>query len=318
MNIQNKTILVIGGAGFIGSHIVDQLLKEGIKRVIIYDNFCRGTYSNIEKGLSDTRVEVFEVGGDTLQEDILDSAVKQADAVIDLAALWLLQCNEYPRAAFEANIRGTFNVLEACEKHNIERLVYSSSASVYGDAIEIPMTEKHPYNNETFYGATKIASEHLFKAYHHRYNLRGVCLRYMNVYGPRQDFKGAYVAVIVKMIDNVLAGKSPVVYGDGSQSYDFVYVEDVARANILSLKSEAPFGFYNVCTGIKTSIKEVSEMILNICDREDLGIKYNESGQTFVKNRIGDTVSSKKDLNFTANVSLRDGLKTLINWRIKK
>jgi len=318
MNIQNKTILVIGGAGFIGSHIVDQLLKEGIKRVIIYDNFCRGTYSNIEKGLSDTRVEVFEAGGDTLQEDILDSAVKQADAVIDLAALWLLQCNEYPRAAFEANIRGTFNVLEACEKHNIERLVYSSSASVYGDAIEIPMTEKHPYNNETFYGATKIASEHLFKAYHHRYNLRGVCLRYMNVYGPRQDFKGAYVAVIVKMIDNVLAGKSPVVYGDGSQSYDFVYVEDVARANILSLKSEAPFGFYNVCTGIKTSIKEVSEMILNICDREDLGIKYNESGQTFVKNRIGDTVSSKKDLNFTANVSLRDGLKTLINWRIKK
>ena len=235
-----------------------------------------------------------------------------------MAALWLLQCNEYPRAAFEANIRGTFNVLEACEKHNIERLVYSSSASVYGDAIEIPMTEKHPYNNETFYGATKIASEHLFKAYHHRYNLRGVCLRYMNVYGPRQDFKGAYVAVIVKMIDNVLAGKSPVVYGDGSQSYDFVYVEDVARANILSLKSEAPFGFYNVCTGIKTSIKEVSEMILNICDREDLGIKYNESGQTFVKNRIGDTVSSKKDLNFTANVSLRDGLKTLINWRIKK
>lgn len=310
-------VLVIGGAGLIGSHVVDLLCEIDVSKIIIYDNFCRGTYSNIEKSLSDPRVEVFEAGGDKLQEDILDKAVEQSDIVIDLAALWLLQCNEYPRAAFETNIRGTFNVLEACRKHKIKRLIYSSSASVYGDAVEIPMTENHPYNNKTFYGATKIASEHLFQAYHYKYGLEGVCLRYMNVYGPRQDFKGAYVAVIVKMIDNVLKGKSPEIYGDGSQSYDFIHVEDVARANVLAIESQVPFGFYNVGTGIKTSIKEVTEMILNICNREDLGIKYNESGETFVKHRIGDIVSSKKDLNFTSNICLRDGLKTLINWRIK-
>jgi len=314
---KDSTVLVIGGAGLIGSHIVDLLCGIDVGKIIIYDNFCRGTYSNIEKSLSDSRVGIFEAGGDKLQEDILDKAVEQSDIVIDLAALWLLQCNEYPRAAFETNIRGTFNVLEACRKHKIKRLIYSSSASVYGDAVEIPMTEKHPYNNKTFYGATKIASEHLFQAYHYKYGLKGVCLRYMNVYGPRQDFKGAYVAVIVKMIDNVLKGKSPEIYGDGSQSYDFIHVKDVAQANVLAVESQVPFGFYNVGTGIKTSIKEVAEMILNICDREDLGIKYNESGETFVKHRIGDTVSSKKDLNFTANICLRDGLKTLINWRMK-
>lgn len=315
MIIKGKTILVIGGAGFIGSHVVDELLKEDVSKIIIYDNFCRGSYNNIEKALTDLRVEVFEAGGDKLQEDILDKAVEQSDAVIDLAALWLLQCYEYPRAAFETNIRGTFNVLEACRKHKIERLVYSSSASVYGDAVENPMTEDHPYNNKTFYGATKIASEHLFQAYHHRYGLKGVCLRYMNVYGPGQDFKGAYVAVIMKMIDNILAGKSPVIYGDGTQSYDFIHVEDVAKANILALGSRVLFGFYNVGTGIKTSIKEVAMLILNICDKNDLEIQFDEAGQTFVKNRIGDINASRRDLDFLAGISLVKGLEDLVKWR---
>ena len=309
-----RTILVIGGAGFIGSHIVDQLLEERCRRIIIYDNFCRGTRKNIEHALKDPRVEVFEIGGDKLQEDILDKAVEQSNAVIDLAALWLLQCYEYPKAAFETNIRGTFNVLDSCRKHGIKKLVYSSSASVYGNAVEIPMTEEHSYNNETFYGATKIASEHMFKAYHYRYGLEGTCLRYMNVYGPRQDFKGAYVAVVVRMIDNVLSNKPPVVYGDGSQSYDFIHVSDVARANILSLKTETPFGFYNVGTGIKTSIKEVAEMILSICN-SSIEIQYEPEGKTFVQDRVGSIVASSTDLDFQAKTTLLDGLTDLINWR---
>ena len=215
MNIKGKSILVIGGAGFIGSHVVEQLLREDVRRVIIYDSFVRGTTDNIEQALKDPRCRVYAAGGDILQTDILAAAMKESDAVVHLAALWLLQCHEYPMAAFETNIKGTFNVLEACMHNNIEHLVYSSSASVYGDAVEIPMTEKHPFNNRTFYGATKIAGEAMCRAYNERYGLNYIGLRYMNVYGPRQDYKGAYIAVVMKILDRLDAGMSPIVYGDG-------------------------------------------------------------------------------------------------------
>jgi UDP-glucose 4-epimerase len=259
---------------------------------------------------------VFDIGGDVLQTDILNAAMKEVDGVIHLAALWLLQCYEYPRAAFDVNIRGTFNVLEACVANNIERLVYSSSASVYGDAVEDPMTEDHPYNNWTFYGATKIAGEHMFRAYHQRYGLQGVGLRYMNVYGPRQDYRGTYVAVIMKILDNFDQGIPPVVYGDGSQAYDFIYVGDTASANVCALKSDVPFGFYNVGRGIKTSIKELTEMILNLAGSK-LPIKYEPAGQTFVTNRVGDPKAAERDLGFKWSVDLEEGLEHLIEWRRK-
>lgn len=314
MDIRGKKILVIGGAGLIGSHVVEELLKEDVGEVVIYDNFCRGSYENIEKSLEDPRCKVFEIGGDILQTDILNAAVKEMDAVVHLAALWLLQCHEFPRAAFDVNIRGTFNVLEACVANGIQRLVYSSSASVYGDAVQEPMTEEHPYNNWTFYGATKIAGEHMFKAFHKRYGLQGVCLRYMNVYGPRQDYKGTYIAVMMKVLDNIDKGIPPVVYGDGSQSYDFIYVRDAARANVCALKSDVPFGFYNVGRGIKTSIRELTELLLEITD-SDLSIKYEPAGQTFVTNRVGDPAAAEKDLGFKWSVDLEEGLRKLVEWR---
>ncbi len=314
MDIQGKKILVIGGAGLIGSHVVEELLKEDVKEVIVYDNFCRGTRENLEQALGDPRCRIFEIGGDILQTDILDQAMKGVDGVVHLAALWLLQCYEYPRAAFDVNIRGMFNVLEACVSNKIKRLVYSSSASVYGDAVEEPMTENHPYNNWTFYGATKIAGEHMFKAYHRRYGLEGVGLRYMNVYGPRQDYKGTYIAVMMKILDNLDKGLSPVVYGDGSQSYDFIYVSDTARANVCALKSSVPFGFYNVGRGIKTSIKELTHLILQIAE-SNLPIQYEPAGQTFVTNRVGDPELAKRDLGFQWSVDLEDGLRRLIEWR---
>jgi len=298
----------------IGSHIVEALLEEDVREVIIYDNFCRGTQANLETALRDPRCRIFEIGGDILQTDILDAAMKGIDGVVHLAALWLLQCYEYPQAAFDVNIRGTFNVLQACVANHVKRLVYSSSASVYGDAVEEPMTEDHPYNNWTFYGATKIAGEHMFKAYHKRYGLEGVGLRYMNVYGPRQDYKGAYIAVMMKILDNLDQGLSPVVFGDGSQSYDFIYVGDTARANVCALKSEVPFGFYNVGRGIKTSIKELTEMILKISGSK-LPIKYESTGQTFVTNRLGDERAAEKDLGFKWTVDLEEGLNRLIKWR---
>jgi len=313
-DIRGSKILVIGGAGFIGSHVVDQLTKEDVKEIIVYDNFMRGTVDNLEQSLKDKRVRIFEIGGDILHLDILNKAISEADYVIHLAALWLLQCFDYPRAAFEVNIRGTFNVLEACRDKKIKRLIYSSSASVYGDAVEIPMTEAHPFNNVTFYGATKIAGEQMCRAFYNRYGLPYVGLRYMNVYGPRQDYKGAYIAVVMKILDRLDAGLSPIIYGDGSQSYDFIYVEDAAQANIDALKADTVDEFYNVGTGRKTSVKEICELLLRITG-SDKEIEYKTEGETFVTNRIGSTEKAKREIGFEAKVELKEGLEKLIEWR---
>jgi UDP-glucose 4-epimerase len=313
-NITGSKILVIGGAGFIGSHVVDELIKEDVKKIIIYDNFSRGTSDNIEKALKDPRVKLFELGGDILHKDILNEAVKGKDYVIHLAALWLLHCHEYPRSAFHVNIEGTFNVLEACVTHGIKKLVYSSSASVYGDAVELPMTEDHIYNNKTFYGATKIAGEHMCHSYFHRYGLNYVGLRYMNVYGARQDYKGTYIAVIMKILDRLDKELPPIVYGDGTQSYDFVYVSDVAKANICAIKSSVTDNCYNVGSGTQTSIKELTDLIIKITGSNQK-IQYEQSGTTFVTNRIGDPRRAKEELDFQYSIGLEEGLKLLIEWR---
>jgi nucleoside-diphosphate-sugar epimerase len=314
MELKDKRILVIGGAGLIGSHVVEELLKEPVREVVVYDNFARGTRENLAESLKDKRCSIFPLGGDMCQPDILEEAVEGADGVVLLAALWLLHCHEFPESAFEVNVRGTFNVLQACVKHKVKRLVYSSSASVYGDALEEPMSEEHPYNNWTFYGATKIAGEHMLKAFHKRYGLSGVGLRYMNVYGPRQDYRGAYIAVMMKILDCVDQGEQPKVFGDGSQAYDFIEVSDVARANVCALKSETPFGFYNVGRGIKTSIKELAELLLELSG-SDLKIEYQPAGQTFVTNRVGTTEAAERDLGFKWKVDLREGMQKLVDWR---
>jgi len=314
MDLEGKRILVVGGAGLVGSHVVEELLKEPVAEIRVFDNFSRGVRENLEEAIRDPRCQIFELGGDICQTDILDKAIEGCDAVVHLAALWLLHCQDFPASAFEVNVRGTFNVLQACVRHKVKRLVYSSSASVYGDAVSEPMTEDHPYNNWTFYGATKIASEHMFKAFHKRYGLEGVGLRYMNVYGPRQDYRGAYVAVMMKILDCVDRGERPTVFGDGSQAYDFVHVHDVARANVCGLKSEVPFRFYNVGRGIKTSIKELTELLLDLTD-SDLAIQYVPSGTTFVTNRLGCPKAAERDLGFRWSIDLREGMASLIEWR---
>ena len=314
VDLSDAKVLVIGGAGLVGSHVVEELLKEPVAEVVVYDNFCRGSMENLEDALLDSRCSVYPIGGDITQVDILNSAVLGKDVVFHLAALWLLQCYEYPRAAFQVNIEGTFNVLEACARHDVKRLVYSSSASVYGDAVEIPMGEDHPFNNKTFYGATKIAGEQMARATFHRYGLDYVGLRYMNVYGPRQDYHGAYVAVIMKILDRIDAGLPPIVYGDGSQSYDFIYVRDVARANVCAARSDATDKCYNVGAGVKTTIKQLCEIVLELTG-SNLEIQYAPEGQTFVTHRIGSTDAARDDLGFTATTELRDGLRELIAWR---
>lgn len=319
MDIAGKRFLVIGGAGFIGSHAVDELLKEDVAEVVVYDNFARGRVENLSEALKDPRVRVFEAGGDILHRDLLDAAMKRIDGVFHFAALWLLHCHEYPRAAFEVNIGGTFNVLEACINNGVKRLVYSSSASVYGDAVQEPMTEEHPFNNTNFYGATKIAGEQMCRSLYHRHKTTPqhfdyVGLRYMNVYGPRQDYRGAYIAVIMKVLDQLDRGLPPVIYGDGSQAYDFVYVTDCARANVCAMKSNSSDNYYNVGTGIRTSVKELVELILEISGA-DQPIQYHADGLTFVKNRIGCPARAEAEIGFTADVALRRGLEELVRWR---
>jgi UDP-glucose 4-epimerase len=212
-------------------------------------------------------------------------------------------------------VRGTFNVMEACVAKGVKRLVSSSSASVYGDAITEPMTEDHPYNNKNFYGATKIAGEAMLRAFHHRYGLDYVGLRYMNVYGPRQDYHGAYIAVIMKMLDAIDRGDSPTIMGDGSEAFDFVSVEDCGLANVCAMKADTTDENYNVGTGKRTSLKELAELIVDITDCNK-PIQYAPRSQaTFVKNRIGCPKKASVEIGFTANIDLREGLEKLIEWR---
>ena len=318
MDLKGKKILVIGGAGFIGSHVVQELLKEEVAEVVIYDNLTRGKISNVDVSLSNPRCSVFPDGGDIRETDVLNRAVSQVDGVVHLAAMWLLHSKEYPRTAFDVNIQGTFNVLEACVNNGIERLVYSSSASVYGDAAFIPMTEDHPFNNRNFYGASKIAGEAMARAFYDRYGLSYVGLRYMNVYGPYQDQTAAYTGVIPIMLNKIDANEVPVINGDGSQAYDFVSARDVARCNVLSLKSEVSDEFFNVGTGVQTSIKELCDLILELKGSE-LKVEYKpysaEDSRRMVQNRIGSTEKAREILGFEFLDELRDGLLELISWR---
>jgi len=319
MEIKGNRFLVIGGAGFIGSHLVEALAREGAAEVRIFDNFSRGRLENLTEALRLPNVNVFPVGGDILHKDLLREGMKEMDGVFHLAALWLLHCWQYPRSAFEVNVSGMFNVLEAMMETGVKRLVFSSSASVYGDAVQEPMGEDHPFNNTTLYGATKIAGEQMARALYHRY--RGtdkhfdyVGLRYMNVYGPRQDYKGAYIAVIMKILDSLDKGQAPVVYGDGNQCYDFIYVSDCARANILAMEADTTDSFYNIGTGKKTTIKQLAELILKLTGSNQ-SIRYEPAGMTFVRNRIGSTQKAKSELGFKSEVPLPEGLKQLIQWR---
>jgi UDP-glucose 4-epimerase len=319
MDLKGKRFLVIGGAGFIGSHVVTELLKEDVAEVVVFDNFARGKLTNLSEQLLDPRCTLFSAGGDIREVDILNKAMEGIDGVFHLAAMWLLHCKDFPRTAFDVNIQGTFNVLEACVNNKIKRLVYSSSASVYGDAVEVPMTEEHPYNNKNFYGATKIAGEAMARAFHDRYGLSYVGLRYMNVYGPHQDQTAAYTGVIPIMLNKIDANETPEINGDGSQAYDFITTQDAARCNILAMKSDISDEFYNVGTGVQTSIKELCEKILHLKE-SNLTVKYKpysaEDMRRMVQNRIGCPKKASKDLSFEYQSDLESGLKALISWRI--
>ncbi|HIP20760.1 MAG TPA: SDR family NAD(P)-dependent oxidoreductase [Sulfurimonas sp.] len=316
--LKNTKVLVIGAAGFIGGFVVSELLRQDVKEVVIYDNFARGKMENLEESLKDERCSIFPYGGDIREIDILDKAMEGVDYVFHLAAMWLLHCKDFPRTAFDVNIAGTFNVLEACVKHKVKKLIYSSSASVYGDAVQVPMTEEHPFNNKNFYGATKIAGEAMCTAYNDRYGLEIVGLRYMNVYGPGQDQHAVYSGVVPIVLNKIDRNEQPVVNGDGSQAYDFIYVEDIARCNISAVNSDVKLGYYNVGTEVQTTVKELCNTMLKL-NSSKLEVKYvpysEDDARQLVQNRIGSKEKAEKELGFKYKYSLEQGLQALINWR---
>ncbi len=310
--ITGSRILVTGGAGFVGSHLVDQLLAEDPREVVLLDNFVRGSRRNLGRAAQDERLTLVE--GSITDRELLRHLMEGCDAVFHLAALWLHECVHEPRAAIEVNVDGTFNVVEAAHETAVGKVVYSSSASVYGDALETPMTEEHPFANRTLYGATKIAGEQLFRAFNEQHGLDWVGLRYMNVYGPRMDYRGAYVSVIMKVLDRIDAGEPPVIFGDGSQAYDFVHVADVARANILALRSDSTDELFNVGMGVKTTINELVGLLLELTGSE-LDPEYRPQEEMFVTHRVGSTEKAERLLGFRAQVRLEEGLRSVVEWR---
>ncbi|NPV85290.1 MAG: NAD-dependent epimerase/dehydratase family protein [Anaerolineae bacterium] len=312
MDLTDAKIVVIGGAGLVGSHIVDQLTLEPVREIIVYDNFVRGTRANLEQAIKDPRVRVVEAS--MLDRETLRRELHGAAGVFLLASLWLGECVNDPRSAWEVNVMGSWNVVEACRDLGIQRIVYSSSASVYGNALYTPMTEEHPFNNRTTYGATKIAIEQMFRAIYEQHKLPFVGYRYMNIYGPRMDYKGTYVSVIMKVLDKIFAGEPPVIYGDGTQVYDFIYVSDVAEANILGMKSDCADEFFNIGSGVGTSINELVDILLELTGSK-LKPTYLPQAQSFVTHRIGSTDKARDLLGFEARTPLVEGLRRLLEWR---
>ena len=314
MKIDNARIVITGGAGLIGSTTIDLLLRDHAScRIVILDNLSRGSGANIESALRDPRVVL-------LRQDIRDrasveAALEGADAVLHLAALRITSCADEPREAFDVMCTGTYNVVEAAQRAGVRRLVAASTASVYGMAERFPTTEDHhPYNNRTWYGAAKVMLEGLLRSFNDMHGLPYVALRYFNVYGPRMDTQGKYTEVLIRWMERIENGVAPLVLGDGQQTMDFVYVDDVARANVLALSSDVSDEVFNVATGTETSLNELAGILAQVMGR-DVKPEYGpERKVNPVPRRLASTQKAEQLLGFHASVPLEEGLRRLVAW----
>lgn len=311
MEIAGSKIVVTGGAGFVGSHIIDQLVAEGAAEVIAFDNMVRGKEENLAQAMAAGNVKL--VRGDITDAPALAKAFEGADYVFHQAALWLLECESEPRKAIDINVGGTFNVLEACVNAGIKRVIVASSSSVYGDGLYLPTDEAHPFNNDLFYGATKVTDEQLCRAFHKKHGLDYLASRYLNVYGPRMDYRGAYVMVIMNWLRRIDAGEPPMIHGDGSQTLDLVYVEDVARANLLALKSDVTNEAFNVASGVETTLLELAGIILRAM-KSPLKPVHKDRDAKLVSRRFGCPKKAREMLGFEVEVSVEEGISRVIDW----
>ena len=313
MRITNSRVLITGGAGFIGSHIADQLVQEGAAEIRIIDNFLRGRRENLSRALTSGRVTIIE--GDIGDRRLVAEAMEGIDLLFHQAAIRITQCAQEPRLALEALVDGTFNVVEAAVSARVKKLLAASSASVYGLADEFPTAEHHhPYNNRTLYGAAKLFNEALMRSFHEMYGLDYLMLRPFNVYGPRMDIYGAYTEVFIRWMERIAAGQPPLIFGDGNQTLDFIHVEDVARAYILAAKTDFTDAVFNVASGEETSLKGLAELLLKVMG-SDLRPEYGpERKVNGVPRRLADISRAKKLLDFKPSISLEEGLRGLVDW----
>ena len=314
MTIDGATIVVTGGAGLIGSTTVDELLRSTApRRIVIFDDFSRGTTANIAAALRDPRVAL--VTGDIRDRAAVGRALEGADAVIHLAALRITACAAEPRAAFDVMCLGTYNVVEAAQQAGVRKVVAASTASVYGLAERFPTAEHHhPYGNRTWYGASKLMLEGLLRSFNDMYGLPYVALRYFNVYGPRMDIYGKYTEVLIRWMERLDAGQPPLILGDGLQTMDFVYVEDVARANVLALASEASDEVFNVGAGVETSLNQLAASLSRVMGVAIAPEYGPERKVNAVPRRLSSTDKAQQLLGFTASVTLDEGLSRLVAW----
>ncbi|MER6072920.1 NAD-dependent epimerase/dehydratase family protein [Streptomyces sp. NPDC001817] len=312
--VRGKKILVTGGAGTIGSHVVDLLAEGGAREIVVLDNFVRGRRANLAQVLPSGVVEIVE--GDVRDAGTVRKVTEGADLVFHLAAIRITQCAEEPRLANEVLVDGTFNVLEAAAEAGVAKVIASSSASVYGMAETFPTTERHhPYNNDTFYGAAKAFNEGMLRSFHAMYGLDYVALRYFNVYGPRMDIHGLYTEVLIRWMERIEAGEPPLILGDGTQTMDFVDVRDIARANVLAAESDLTDEVFNIASGTETSLKELAEGLLEAMGAQGLEPVHGPArAVNGVTRRLADTSRAAERLGFTARTDLRTGLRDLVEW----
>ncbi|WP_242884391.1 NAD-dependent epimerase/dehydratase family protein [Actinomadura litoris] len=312
--IEGSRCLVTGGAGTIGSTVVDQLVAAGAAEVVVLDNFVRGRRANLAGCLDGGVVQV--VDGDIRDRDLVRTLMEGTDLLFHLAAIRITQCAEEPRLALEVLVEGTYEVVEAAADAGVRKVVASSSASVYGMAQVFPTAEDHhPYDNDTFYGAAKTFNEGMLRSFRAMRGLDYVALRYFNVYGPRMDVHGLYTEVLIRWMERITDGRPPLILGDGEQTMDFVFTEDIARANLLAAEAPVSDAAYNIGCGVETSLRELAEALLRIMDAEHLGLEFGPArAVNGVARRLADVSAAQRDLGWKAQVGLEEGLGRLVAW----
>lgn len=315
--VKDSTILVTGGAGFIGSYVIEELIPLQPKKIVIIDNFIRGTKENMKSFINNPIIEIHNA--DIRDTDKLEACIEGCDYVFHMAALRINACAANPKEGFDVMLKSTFDVADLCRKHKVKKVIYSSSASVYGLAQHFPTPETdNPYNNQTFYGAAKMWGEQLFRSYKFMYGLDYVALRYFNAYGPRMDTDGKYTEVMIRWLDCIRDGRNPLIYGDGSTTMDFVYVKDIAKANVAALQADVTDESFNIGNCEETSLKQLLDVLLKVNDSTLTPEHREENSINPVSRRLADISKAKKLLDFTPTVTLEQGMKELTKWYFEK
>ena len=311
--MRGERAFITGGAGAVGSNIADQLVRAGAKEIVVLDNFVRGRHENLTWALANGPVRAVE--GDIRDRELVEELTRGIDVVFHQAALRITQCAAEPRLGLEVMVDGTYNVIESALRQGVRRIVAASSASVYGLAEAFPTGESHhPYANDTLYGAAKTFNEGLLRSFHAMADLDYVALRYFNVYGPRMDIHGVYTEVLVRWMERIEAGEAPLILGDGSQTMDFVYIDDVARANLLAATIDSSDAVFNVASGAETSLLELARLLIDVMG-SDVAVEFGpERSVNKVPRRLADTTLAHERLGFDAEVDLEEGLRRLVDW----